>query len=271
MANYPKIISVTPSYLEHCVYMSVLFFFAGNRPRKYHLRRKCRNYKSVKMAVLVLALILIVGIYINYGFILNGATTTKVSPSGNDAIAVLHGMKSVLILNPNLMLTMTYQGSVVLQGILNVTDSNGINPINCSETFNVDVCLEWSNDVRLIMSVNRSAAQDLDCYDIEWTALQCVDQVLTDCFNIGTTHWYGGYQNFNQYWPLSKSTQTMTAYVSHDTRGYQKVLSLTWKEPEIWIYSALFFNVVPFQLHTLVPSSFPVINTRSVEVNILVP
>ena len=55
------------------------------------------------------------------------------------------------------------------------------------------------------------------------------------------------------------------------TRGYQKVLSLTWKEPEIWIYSALFFNVVPFQLHTLVLSSYPVINTRSVEVNILVP
>ena len=50
-----------------------------------------------------------------------------------------------------------------------------------------------------------------------------------------------------------------------------RVLSLTWKEPEIWIYSALFFNVVPFQLHTLVPSSYPVINTRSVEVNILVP
>ena len=59
--------------------------------------------------------------------------------------------------------------------------------------------------------------------------------------------------------------------VNQYTRGYQKVLSLTWKEPEIWIYSALFFNVVPFQLHTLVPSSFPVINTRSVEVNILVP
>ena len=59
--------------------------------------------------------------------------------------------------------------------------------------------------------------------------------------------------------------------IRRDTRGYQKVLSLTWKEPEIWIYSALFFNVVPFQLHTLVPSSFPVINTRSVEVNILVP
>ena len=61
------------------------------------------------------------------------------------------------------------------------------------------------------------------------------------------------------------------SFILCDTRGYQKVLSLTWKEPEIWIYSALFFNVVPFQLHTLVPSSFPVINTRSVEVNILVP
>ena len=68
------------------------------------------------------------------------------------------------------------------------------------------------------------------------------------------------------------ASQNMLLYLdSQDTRGYQKVLSLTWKEPEIWIYSALFFNVVPFQLHTLVPSSFPVINTRSVEVNILVP
>ena len=67
------------------------------------------------------------------------------------------------------------------------------------------------------------------------------------------------------------SLRLTTNALTEDTRGYQKVLSLTWKEPEIWIYSALFFNVVPFQLHTLVPSSFPVINTRSVEVNILVP
>ena len=69
---------------------------------------------------------------------------------------------------------------------------------------------------------------------------------------------------------LSSSTRRAMSPIKF-TRGYQKVLSLTWKEPEIWIYSALFFNVVPFQLHTLVPSSFPVINTRSVEVNILVP
>ena len=70
---------------------------------------------------------------------------------------------------------------------------------------------------------------------------------------------------------LKKSMARVYVFFSVCTRGYQKVLSLTWKEPEIWIYSALFFNVVPFQLHTLVPSSFPVINTRSVEVNILVP
>ena len=69
---------------------------------------------------------------------------------------------------------------------------------------------------------------------------------------------------------LSENTDKVM-HIKDYTRGYQKVLSLTWKEPEIWIYSALFFNVVPFQLHTLVPSSYPVINTRSVEVNILVP
>ena len=69
----------------------------------------------------------------------------------------------------------------------------------------------------------------------------------------------------------SKDFERESLWIVLCTRGYQKVLSLTWKEPEILIYSALFFNVVPFQLHTLVPSSFPVINTRSVEVNILVP
>ena len=74
-------------------------------------------------------------------------------------------------------------------------------------------------------------------------------------------------------YPGCKTTQQQQQQqiMTGHTRGYQKVLSLTWKEPEIWIYSALFFNVVPFQLHTLVPSSFSVINTRSVEVNILVP
>ena len=71
--------------------------------------------------------------------------------------------------------------------------------------------------------------------------------------------------------PVFLFPHILVKYLSKSTRGYQKVLSLTWKEPEIWIYSALFFNVVPFQLHTLVPSSYPVINTRSVEVNILVP
>ena len=74
--------------------------------------------------------------------------------------------------------------------------------------------------------------------------------------------------------PILSSGLFSLAFLAHkyeSTRGYQKVLSLTWKEPEIWIYSALLFNVVPFQLHTLVPSSYPVINTRSVEVNILVP
>ena len=91
--------------------------------------------------------------------------------------------------------------------------------------------------------------------------------------------WGGGggectYMNkcFKWHFCSSRRTPVQNHFEIHAyTRGYQKVLSLTWKEPEIWIYSALFFNVVPFQLHTLVPSSFPVINTRSVEVNILVP
>ena len=79
------------------------------------------------------------------------------------------------------------------------------------------------------------------------------------------------WQSIELYYRNEKKVSLTGNNSDQNTRGYQKVLSLTWKEPEIWIYSALFFNVVPFQLHTLVPSSFPVINTRSVEVNILVP
>ena len=103
------------------------------------------------------------------------------------------------------------------------------------------------------------------------TFVQRLPNVFQTPWTFGT-HWVVVVQTSLAHWEfLLPENFCEFSCLFHLTRGYQKVLSLTWKEPEIWIYSALFFNVVPFQLHTLVPSSFPVINTRSVEVNILVP
>lgn len=55
------------------------------------------------------------------------------------------------------------------------------------------------------------------------------------------------------------------------TTGYLTVLNLTQNKQDIWNYTALLFNIVAFQIPTLVPSSLPVTDARSVKFNILVP
>ena len=35
--------------------------------------------------------------------------------------------------------------------------------------------------------------------------LRCVNQMVMDCYNLGDSHWYGGYESVNQLWPLRKA------------------------------------------------------------------
>ena len=113
-------------------------------------------------------------------------------------------------------MTINFKESPVLTGKLNSDNSFGGTPVDCSRWSNADACFEWPNEARLTMTLNRSENHNMDCFDIEWTALKCVDQVFTDCFDIGTTHWYGGFQNKQQIWPLSRNTVSMTPFISHD-------------------------------------------------------
>ncbi|WAR14981.1 SP15-like protein, partial [Mya arenaria] len=94
-----------------------------------------------------------------------------------------------------------------------------LSPTNCSST-NAVICLEWADDRRLKVSrkndVTNEQNASLSCYDVEWTALKCVGQVLTDCFNTSGAHWYGGYEDHDQHWPFEKNSMKETSYTGND-------------------------------------------------------
>ena len=80
-----------------------------------------------------------------------------------------------------------------------------------------NICLQWPNDRRLtVTSEVIGFEQDVQCYNINWQAIDSQDQVLTDCFDIGSSHWYGGYQDTNQYWPFERNSLNQSDYLSHD-------------------------------------------------------
>lgn len=128
----------------------------------------------------------------------------------------LHSKATDVILNTDLELIIKYKGEEVITGNLNWNGITEVKLVDCSDFSVAGICYEWPGEKRFTISLNRSGSEDMDCFDLEWTALRCVDQVLTDCFDIRSTHWFGGYQNKQQHWPLNKNNMTMAAFVSHD-------------------------------------------------------
>ena len=121
-----------------------------------------------------------------------------------------------VILQNDLSLTLMPEQRVTLKGKLNF-GLNSDNPIDCSGVSNSDICLEWENDRRLTINRTSETSSQLNCYDLQWTALSCTNQVLIDCFNISSAHWYGGYQDKMQFWPFQTTNRTMVPYVANDS------------------------------------------------------
>ncbi|WAR14813.1 MYORG-like protein [Mya arenaria] len=93
---------------------------------------------------------------------------------------------------------------------------------NSSSASDVNACLEWENEARLRIiynshNIDQRLGSALDCYEISWEALRCVDQVLTDCVNVSVDQWYGGYADKHQYWPFQKNTRSLRAYQVNDS------------------------------------------------------
>ncbi|KAL4221111.1 hypothetical protein ACF0H5_019371 [Mactra antiquata] len=83
------------------------------------------------------------------------------------------------------------------------------------------LCLEWENELNLTINKTKYTIprlkSELECYNIEWQALRCSDQVMTDCINVSTAHWYGGYADKVQAWPFQRNNRSLSAYVVNDS------------------------------------------------------
>ncbi|OWF52060.1 uncharacterized family 31 glucosidase KIAA1161-like [Mizuhopecten yessoensis] len=88
-------------------------------------------------------------------------------------------------------------------------------PQDCRQARNAELCLEWQRDRKLVIKHIQDGV--VSCYDVEWTAKMCPGQILKDCYDIGTSHWYGGYEDYHQYWPLERTTRNTSAYAPTDT------------------------------------------------------
>lgn len=85
---------------------------------------------------------------------------------------------------------------------------------SCSSTSD-SICLEWLDRK---LEIKNSKKQDhVECYKIRWTATECVTQIHKDCYELGNAHWYGGYQDLLQHWPLEGTTRNISAFITNDS------------------------------------------------------
>ena len=71
---------------------------------------------------------------------------------------------------------------------------------------------DYTNETTL--TINRV---DDHCLNIHWTGVVSPDLPLQDCFDIeNTTYWYGGYETYNQLWPINRDVRPMTPFLPSD-------------------------------------------------------
>ena len=53
-------------------------------------------------------------------------------------------------------------------------------------------------------------------FKVQHEGLRCSNQIVKDCYNLGDHHWYGGFESFNQVWPLKKASDKPKGVVTND-------------------------------------------------------
>lgn len=66
-------------------------------------------------------------------------------------------------------------------------------------------CLEDPHNQRIKIHYDESGVDGVTCHQVKREGLRCVNQMVTDCYYLGDSHWYGGYESVNQLWPLRKA------------------------------------------------------------------
>lgn len=96
---------------------------------------------------------------------------------------------------------------------------SNIEPEYCNNTSKTDLCIKWGEERLLQVSVeskHENNDPEYHCYNIEWSDLTHSDKSLSDCFDVTNSHWYGGFENKYQHWPLEKNKVPLSPYVSND-------------------------------------------------------
>ena len=94
-------------------------------------------------------------------------------------------------------------------------DVTATEPKSCSDSSSP--CFEWNNKLRLKVEQLAIDATDINCTVVNWEALDCTLEVLEDCFDLTTSHWYGGSVNKQMYWPIERITEPLRPYVTGDS------------------------------------------------------
>ena len=55
-----------------------------------------------------------------------------------------------------------------------------------------------------------------NCLRVEWSGYSSVTSPLLDCFQLGNASWYGGYETYNQLWPINGANKSMTPFLPRD-------------------------------------------------------
>ncbi|GFO42265.1 E3 ubiquitin-protein ligase ubr3-like isoform x2 [Plakobranchus ocellatus] len=66
-------------------------------------------------------------------------------------------------------------------------------------------CLEDPHNQRIKIQEDESGVEGVTCHQVKREGLRCVNQMVMDCYHLGDSHWYGGYESVNQLWPLRKA------------------------------------------------------------------
>lgn len=75
----------------------------------------------------------------------------------------------------------------------------------------------YTNDT--VLSLSRHNVSHDYCVRIEWTGItQYPDLPLVDCFDVSKDdiYWYGGYETFNQLWPINNDVRPMMPFLPRD-------------------------------------------------------
>ncbi|XP_064611379.1 myogenesis-regulating glycosidase-like [Liolophura sinensis] len=85
----------------------------------------------------------------------------------------------------------------------------------CESDDDSSLCREWTDRAKL--TIKRRDVNDVQCYEVSWQATRCVSQTLRDCVQMAKAHWYGGAEDWYQYWPLELWSRAESPYVAGDS------------------------------------------------------